>query len=87
MHTKEWHVDVFLSEEGDVTKARAVLTSDSATHVTGVGVAHRSPRDPSVPEVGDEVAAGRALAALAQELLAVASHDIDALVPEASRLD
>ena len=78
MHAKQWRVDVFVSEEDDVTRAKAVLVGDSPTQVSAGGLARRNPHDPAVPEIGDEVAVGRALAALSRELLAVAAHDIDA---------
>ena len=87
MHTKQWRVDVFVSEEGNTTKARAMLTGDSPTTVAGTGIARRNPHDPVVPEIGDEVAVGRALAALSAELLSVASKDIDASVGDSFRAD
>lgn len=87
MRTKQWRVDVFVSEEGDTTKARATLTGDSPTRVSGTGVARRNPHDPGVPEIGDEVAVGRALGALSAELLTVAYKDIDASVGDNFRAD
>lgn len=80
MQVKTWHVDVFLTESGDVTDARAVLSGDRPEVVTATAVARRNPRDPAVPEIGDEVAAGRALAALAQRLLGLSTVDIEASV-------
>ena len=76
MHTTTWHVEVFLSEHDDETHARAVFHGSALTHPEGVGTAHRSPRDPNVPEIGGEVAAARALHALAHELLSIAGEDI-----------
>ena len=87
MHTKQWHVDVFVSEDGDVTNARAVLMSDSPMHLSASGLARRSPRDPAVPEIGDEVAVSRALDALSRELMAAAYRDIDDSVGDLFRLD
>lgn len=87
MHTRQWRVDVFVSEDGDVTQARAVLTGDSPRHVSASGLTRRNPHDPAVPEIGDEVAVSRALDALSRELLAVAQRDIDASVGELFRLD
>jgi hypothetical protein len=40
------------------------------------GEAHRRPDDADVPVIGDEVAAGRALIALGNELLRTAEHDL-----------
>lgn len=87
MHTKQWRVDVFLSEEGDVTKARAVLVGESSRQVTGGGLTRRNPHDPAVPEIGDEVAVGRALAALSRQLLDVATNDIEQSVSDEFRVD
>lgn len=78
-HTRSWHVDIYLYEKGDTTNAQAVLHGDAPTSVTSRGVAHRRPGDPSVPEIGDEVAVARALRRLANRLLNVAEADIGAL--------
>lgn len=87
MHTRQWRVDVFISEEDNLTKARAVLVGDSAQHISATGAARRNPHDPGVPEIGDEVAVSRALDALSSDLLAVAYKDIDASVGDSFRVD
>ncbi|MFJ4674204.1 dsRBD fold-containing protein [Kitasatospora purpeofusca] len=74
MRTKRWTLRLDLFEEGDVTKVHAVLdtgdnTLDSRTE------AHRNPRDPAVPEIGDEYAAARALIDLGQQLLRAGRTD------------
>jgi len=80
MHTETWHVDLFLAESGKDTTARAVLHgSSAATQPVGTGRARRAAGDPSVPEIGQEVAAARALHALSHELLRLAEHDIEVL--------
>ncbi|WP_433225622.1 dsRBD fold-containing protein [Microtetraspora malaysiensis] len=76
MEAKQWSIQVYITEEDDKTSARAVLTTRDDTHVAGVGHAHRNPADPSVPEIGDELAAARALADLADKLFAISSGDI-----------
>ena len=43
------------------------------------GETRRNPSDVDVPEIGDEVAAARALCRLADRLLGVASDDIEAI--------
>jgi hypothetical protein len=81
MHTKEWTVRVYLSEtDDDRTHARAVLTTDVAT-IEGEGLARRKPGDPEIPEIGDELAASRALLDLAHELLDVAINDVQGAMP------
>jgi nicotinate phosphoribosyltransferase len=67
-HTAEWKVRLYLFEEEGTTKARVVLDSGTAA-LTGHGVAHRNPADMDVPEIGDELAAGRAMHDLAQQLV------------------
>jgi len=76
MHIRTWHVELFLYEEDDVTSARAVLHTESPEHLEGRGHARRNPSDPVVNEIGDEVAAARALHELATTLLATAAADI-----------
>ncbi|WP_327341431.1 DUF1876 domain-containing protein [Streptomyces europaeiscabiei] len=73
---KEWTVRIHITEEGDETRARAVLTTEATSTVTGRGVARRNPVDRPIPEIGDELAASRALDDLAIRLHDVASDDI-----------
>lgn len=77
MHSKQWRIDLYLSEDGDVTRARAELHTDHPQPLSAHGAACRAARDPAVPEIGDELAVGRALAALSRELLTLASLDIE----------
>ncbi|QZN87461.1 DUF1876 domain-containing protein [Cellulomonas sp. C5510] len=60
------------------TTAHAVLTVDDAKRLTGTGRAHRHPHDVDVREVGEELATARALAELADRLLADARDQIGA---------
>ncbi|MER7504396.1 DUF1876 domain-containing protein [Nonomuraea pusilla] len=76
MEAKQWTVQVFLNEEGDDTTAEAALTTRDGTRLVGKGRARRNPSDPSVPEIGDELAASRALADLAEKLGVVTQRDI-----------
>jgi len=78
MHVRRWQVTVFLTEEDGHTSARAVLDA-GAQVVTGVGEAQRGPDDDEVPEIGDELAAGRALIDLGRRLVSVTEADIEAL--------
>ncbi|MEV6999638.1 DUF1876 domain-containing protein [Streptomyces sp. NPDC093982] len=85
MEDKHWTVRIHITEDGDDTRAEAVLTLEELTTqdtpedmqaVTGRGTAHRNPVDRSVPEIGDELAASRALQDLAVRLHDLASDDI-----------
>ena len=86
MHTKQWTIDVFVSEDGDNTNARAVLHGDAAEVISGTGFARRNPHDPSVPEIGDELAVARALRTLAENLPQVTADDISVSVGEDARV-
>lgn len=81
-HVREWTVRISIYEAGDDTHAQAVLLGDSPQHLRAAGDSHRSPDDPVVPEIGDEVAAGRALRHLAERLLVTADDDIAAVTGE-----
>ncbi|MFJ4077690.1 DUF1876 domain-containing protein [Streptomyces iakyrus] len=76
-HTAEWKVRLHLFEDDEgATKAHVVLDTGT-TELTGHGTAHRHPADRNVPEIGDELAAGRAMRELAQQLLDMAERDIE----------
>ncbi|MFF9809853.1 DUF1876 domain-containing protein [Streptomyces coeruleorubidus] len=78
-HTLEWNVRLHLFEDEEgTTKAHAVLNTGT-TALTGHGTAHCHPTDTNVPEIGEELAAGRAMRDLAQRLLDAAEHDIEGM--------
>jgi hypothetical protein len=76
---KNWRVELYLFEQDAATTAHAVLHTGAATELDSRGEAHRKPSDADVPEIGDEVAAARALRRLADRLLGAASADIEAV--------
>ncbi|MFJ8631184.1 DUF1876 domain-containing protein [Streptomyces sp. NPDC093568] len=80
MEDKNWTVRIHITEDGDNTRAEAVLTTDDTPDdmiaVTGRGVARRNPLDRPVPEIGDELAACRALEDLSIRLHDIAADDI-----------
>jgi hypothetical protein len=77
MHTRTWNVSILLSEDDVRTRAVAVLRTDAGTELRHEGLARRSPGDPQVPEIGDELATCRALAGLAQDLLEATVADVE----------
>jgi len=81
MHTRTWHVELYISE-GDEgrTVAEAVLRTDAGTELRHTGVARRRPSDPEIAEIGDELASCRALSGLAQDLLEATVLDVGANV-------
>jgi hypothetical protein len=74
--TLEWKVSLYLFEEDGTTKARAVLNTGSST-LTGHGTARCSAGDVDVPEIGDELAASRALRDLSVRLMRTADRDLE----------
>jgi hypothetical protein len=84
--TKRWTVDIYLDEHPETrhTHAEARLHTGDPTDVRGVGTSSRNPRDPEVPEIGDELAAARALVDLAGKLRAAAAAEIEAVSTDAS---
>jgi Rv2632c-like len=77
MHTRTWTVTILLTEDDERTRAAAVLRTDVGTEVRHEGLARRNPGDPQVPEIGDELAACRALTGLAQDLLEATVADVE----------
>jgi hypothetical protein len=78
-HVRSWRVDVDVFEMGDHTTAHAVLLAEATGKLDVRGEAYRNPADLAAPEIGDEVAVGRALRHLADRLFEVASSDIAAV--------
>ncbi|MBM4792017.1 DUF1876 domain-containing protein [Streptomyces sioyaensis] len=81
-HTVEWPVRLYLVEEDGRTTARVALhtgntTLHGTTTLTGHGTARCSPDDQDVPEIGDELAVGRAMRDLAGKLLRAADKDLE----------
>jgi hypothetical protein len=75
-HVRTWQIEVQLYESDRGCTAHAVLRSGEAPPLHGDGQAHRREGEPNVPEIGDEIAAARALHHLADHLLATASSDL-----------
>lgn len=74
-HVAEWDIDVYLFErDDDATLARVVLKTGANT-LQGEGVADRG----QVQEIGDELAVGRALIDLGNQLVGAAADDTAAL--------
>ena len=73
---KTWTVQIEIGEHEGTTRAIAHLRTSDSTSLTGTGSARVNPADPNVPEIGDELAASRALSQLAHALLEAATDDI-----------
>ncbi|MBD3779419.1 MULTISPECIES: dsRBD fold-containing protein [unclassified Cellulomonas] len=91
--THTWDVRIDLFEASDVpaadhttTTAHAILSTSAGTRMSGTGRARRRPGETDVPEIGDELAAARALRELADRLLAASSADISEIEHREVRL-
>lgn len=82
MEQHQWSVEVTIDEHDKKTRAVARLRTRDDTHLTGVGHARKSPADPNVPEIGDELATARALSDLAHQLLECSAQDLEKVVHE-----
>jgi Domain of unknown function (DUF1876) len=71
-----WRVSIAFTEEGDCTRADAILEL-ARGRFHGFGQAKRAPGDPSVPVIGEELAAARALSELSHQLLQAAADRIE----------
>ncbi|MGE5830077.1 MAG: DUF1876 domain-containing protein [Micromonosporaceae bacterium] len=85
---KRWNVDIFIDEHDEErrTYAEARLHTGDRPQLCGTGWAHRHPRDREVPEIGDELAAARALSELSHRLLSAAVEDIEEVNADRVRL-
>jgi len=77
MEAKRWHIELYLFEDGTKTRADAVLRTSAGTEVRHSGIARRNPSDRDVPEIGEELAACRALTGLAQDLFEATVVDVE----------
>jgi hypothetical protein len=71
-----WKVELELSEDATKTVALATLRAGRRT-VQERGVARRSPADPNLPRVGEDIAVSRALSLLAHDLLSDAVSQLE----------
>jgi hypothetical protein len=80
-----WPVEIALQEEGGQTRAEARLVKEG-TSAIGHGLARRNPDDREVTQIGEEIAAARALSDLAHQLLNDAAGQIEDITHERARL-
>jgi len=78
---KSWTVEIEIDEHEGKTRAKARLEWRGRDFV-GIGVARRNPADYDVSEIGDELAAGRALSDLGHQLLVTTASDVQAVTDE-----
>ncbi len=72
-----WHIEMEFREEGDRTRAAAMVRLGDGTEIRGHGNANRHRSDEPQLLVGEEIAGARALMDLASQLLQKAHTEID----------
>ena len=74
-NAKVWTVEIDFTEEGDDTRADAILETGTE-RIHGWGKAQKNPEDEDVPRIGTEIAAARALEHGVRQLLREAEEEI-----------
>ena len=69
------HIDIDVVEDSDECQATATLMTTRGI-VQASGRARRNPVDPAIPMVGEELAIGRAVRSLAEQLVAAGRDDL-----------
>jgi hypothetical protein len=77
MQPTGWNVELQFEEEESLTAAAAMLRLQDGTEMQGRGQARRNPADPVQPQIGEEIAAARALSDLVHQLLDKAAAEIE----------
>jgi hypothetical protein len=85
MPDQNWSVSIAFTEDGDRTRADAILELASQ-RFHGFGQARRAPEDPSLPVVGQDLAAARALSDLSHQLVHAAAERIEGFEAKPVRL-
>ncbi len=81
-----WPVEISLHEEDRDTRAEARLAKEGIG-LAGHGLARRNPDDQEVTQIGEEIAAARALSDLAHQLLNHAAEQIEEITHKRAHLD
>ncbi len=80
-----WPVEISLHAEEGKTRAEALLTK-AGVGMVGHGLARRNPDDQEITQIGEEIAAARALSDLAHQLLSDAAGQIEGITHERAHL-
>jgi len=79
------HIDITVVEDSDECQATATLNTTRGP-VQASARARRNPSDPEIPVVGEELAIGRAIRALGDQLVAAAGEDLSGPPPTEEHL-
>jgi Rv2632c-like len=72
-----WHIEVESQEDDTRAEAAARLRLRDGVELAARGTARRNPDDPAQPQIGEEIAAARALSDLVHQLLDKAATQIE----------
>ena len=86
VEAQHWTVEISIDEHERQTRARAELRGSADTPLVGEGLARLNPSDVDVPEIGDELAAARALSDLSHQLIEKTATDIEAVTHQPATL-
>jgi hypothetical protein len=87
MSTAErWAVALTVQEHEGQTRAEARLDLGGDAHLLGHGTARRNPSDPNVLEIGEKIAAARALSDVAHMLLGSATAQLEEITHQQAHL-
>jgi Domain of unknown function (DUF1876) len=78
---RSWTVQIEIGEHENKTRAKARL-GWRGRDLVGIAVARQNPADYNVSEIGEELAAARALSDLGHQLLVTTASDIQAVTDE-----
>ena len=81
-----WLVDVSIADLAGETRADGRLIMTDGSCLIGHGGARRHPCDPDIAEIGEKIAAARALSDLAGLLAASAAAELEAMTDEGARV-
>ncbi len=87
MQPTEWNVEVQFEEDETLTAAAAMLRLKDGAELQGRGQARRNPADPAQPQIGEEIAAARALSDLVHQLLDKAAAEIEDVTHKPAHLN
>jgi hypothetical protein len=85
MTIDRWPIEISLQEEDRETRAEVRLTKDGVG-IVGHGLARRNPDDQEVTQIGEEIAAARALSDLAHQLLSDAAGQVEGITRQRAHL-
>jgi hypothetical protein len=85
MTIDRWPIEISLHEEDRETRAEVRLTKDGVG-IVGHGLARRNPDDQEVTQIGEEIAAARALSDLAHQLLSDAAGQVEGITRQRAHL-